>query len=67
MVDRTGAGDAFGSGFLSAWARGEGLAQAVTYASANATAVVGKIGAKTGILYHNAHVHTMPLVQTSLV
>ena len=67
LVDRTGAGDAFGSGFLSAWARGEGLAQAVTYASANATAVVGKIGAKTGILYHNAHVHTMPLVQTSLV
>ncbi len=50
VVDRTGAGDAFGSGFVSALANGLGLLDALTLASANATSVVTKIGAKPGIL-----------------
>lgn len=49
-VDRTGAGDAFGSGFVAALAKGLPIEDALTLASANATSVVTKFGAKTGIL-----------------
>ncbi|OYW84772.1 hypothetical protein B7Z17_03520, partial [Candidatus Saccharibacteria bacterium 32-49-10] len=51
VVDQTGAGDAFGSGFLSQWARGASLRDAVIFASANALSVVSHMGAKTGILH----------------
>ena len=61
VVDRLGAGDAFSSGFLSQWAAGKTLKQAVVFASANSTSVVTKIGAKTGILYKGARLHAMPL------
>lgn len=50
IIDRTGAGDAFGSGFVSALVKGLSLQDAITLGSANATSVVTKIGAKTGIL-----------------
>lgn len=65
-IDRTGAGDAFGSGFLSKWAEGEGLARAVHFASANSSSVVMQIGAKAGILRHGAALHAMPLDERSL-
>lgn len=61
VIDRTGAGDAFGSGFLSQWAQGKSLADCIVFASANSTSVVSTIGAKTGILHHNARLHDMPL------
>ncbi len=61
VVDRTGAGDAFSSGFTAMVARGESLADAVTFASANSTSVVSKIGAKDGILDIHAKIHAMPL------
>ncbi|MGO3701929.1 MAG: carbohydrate kinase family protein [Candidatus Saccharimonadales bacterium] len=65
-VDRTGAGDAFGSGFLSQWAMGKSLRESVIFASANSTSVVTKIGAKTGILHQNAQLHNMPLKEREL-
>jgi sugar/nucleoside kinase (ribokinase family) len=49
-IDRTGAGDAFGSGFVAALAKGLAIEDALSLASANATSVVAKIGAKAGIL-----------------
>ena len=61
VIDRTGAGDAFGSGFLSQWAQGKSLAESIVFASANSTSVVTKIGAKVGILHKNAKLHDMPL------
>lgn len=61
VIDRTGAGDAFGSGFLSQWAVGETLKYSVVFASANSTSVVQKIGAKTGILHKGASLHDMPI------
>lgn len=61
VVDRLGAGDAFGSGFVSVFARGGTLEEAVTFASANSTSVVSQIGAKTGILRAGAKLHDMPL------
>jgi len=61
VFDRTGAGDAFGSGFVSAYAQGKSLNEAVVFASANSTSVVTKIGAKEGILHAGVTLHNMPI------
>lgn len=66
VIDRTGAGDAFGSGFVSALADGKSLEQAVTLASANSTSVVGQIGAKAGILRKVSRLRPMNLKTSSL-
>lgn len=49
-VDRTGSGDAFGSGFVSAIIQGKNIEDAIQLATANATSVVQEIGAKNGLL-----------------
>lgn len=61
VVDRLGAGDAFNSGFTSQIALGKTLEEAVTFASANSTAVVSQVGAKTGILRRGTKLHDMEL------
>ena len=61
VIDRTGAGDAFASGFLSQWSQGKSLKDSIIFASANSTSVVTKIGAKTGILHKGAKLHDMPI------
>lgn len=66
VIDRTGAGDAFGSGFLSQWAVGKSLKDAIVFASANSTSVVTKIGAKTGILHKGVKLHDMPLEERAI-
>ena len=63
VKDRTGAGDAFGSGFLSQWAVGKSLKDSIIFASANSTSVVTKIGAKEGILHKGVQLHEMPLTE----
>ena len=50
VKDRTGAGDAFGSGFVSVLIRGGSIEEAIRFASANATSVIEQIGATEGIL-----------------
>lgn len=49
-VSRTGAGDAFGSGFIAARLRGYDIPDALRIATLNAENVIGHVGAKTGIL-----------------
>jgi len=66
VVDRTGAGDAFASGFLSQWVQGKSLADCIVFASANSTSVVQYIGAKKGILHHGVKLHHMPLHEQPL-
>jgi len=61
VIDRTGAGDAFASGFLSQWSQGKSLVDSIIFASANSTSVVTKIGAKDGILHQGVALHDMPI------
>lgn len=66
VTDRTGGGDAFGSGFLSYWAQGKSLKESIVFASANSTSVVTKIGAKAGILHKGTILHDMPIEEEKL-
>lgn len=50
VVDRTGAGDAFGSGFVAGLMKEQDITYALKLASANAASVVEQIGAQEGIL-----------------
>lgn len=61
VIDRTGGGDAFGSGFLSYYAQGKSLRESVIFASANSTSVVQFVGAKEGILHKGVVLHDMPI------
>lgn len=55
VVDRTGAGDAFGSGFVSSLiAHPDDIGRAIRLGSANATAKVEGMGAKYGLLTAHA-------------
>ena len=61
IKDSTGAGDAFGSGFLAAYADGESFKDSLLFASANSTSVVQHVGSKDGILSKNTKLHNMPI------
>ncbi len=66
VIDRTGAGDAFASGFLSQWVQGKSLKDSIIFGSANSTSVVTKIGAKPGILRAGTRLHDMPIQEKQL-
>lgn len=59
--DMTGAGDAFGAGFLASVADGKSFQEALVFASANATAVVSEIGANQGALRRRVRLHDLPI------
>lgn len=50
LIDRTGAGDAFGSGFVSGWIEQRDIPYAIQLGTANATACLQKMGAARGLL-----------------
>ncbi len=50
VVSRTGAGDAFGSGFVAAIGRKMGVEDALRVGTINAESVIGSFGAKMGVL-----------------
>lgn len=49
-IAKTGAGDAFASGFLSALLHGKNLSEAMQWGTANAGGVIQKFGAQNGLL-----------------
>ena len=61
VKDATGAGDAFGSGFLAHFVSGKTFRNSLIFASANSTSVVAQIGANRGILTGCENLHPMPI------
>ncbi len=61
VKDATGAGDAFGSGFLAHYAAGYSFRNSLIFASANSTSVVSKLGANRGVLLGTEKLHPMPI------
>jgi len=50
VIERTGAGDAFGSGTLGALIAGKPLTEALKWGSCNSASVLGQIGPQAGLL-----------------
>ncbi len=50
VVERTGAGDAFASGFLSALLHGQAGPEALRWGTLNAASVIGQVGPQAGLL-----------------
>ncbi len=61
LRDATGAGAAFGSGFLAEYAATADFKRALTFASANAAKVTQKYGTTAGILAGEVDLHPMPI------
>jgi len=50
VVERTGAGDAFGSGFLTAYVQGKSLEEALRWGTVNSASVLEYVGPQEGLL-----------------
>lgn len=53
VVEKTGAGDAYSSGFLSALINNKPIEDAMTWGTKNSASVIGKVGAQAGLLFKN--------------
>ena len=53
VIERTGCGDSYSTGFISALAYGKGIPEAMRWGTVNAAFVIQKIGAREGLLKKN--------------
>ncbi len=51
VIEKTGAGDAYSSGFLSALINNKPINDAMDWGARNSASVIGKVGAQAGLLY----------------
>lgn len=61
VKDATGAGDAFGAGFLAHFAAGHSFRNSLMFASANSTSVVSQLSSNRGLLTGLEPLHPMPI------
>lgn len=52
VIEKTGAGDAYSSGFLSAFITNKSTADSMDLGTKNSASVIGKVGAQAGLLYY---------------
>jgi sugar/nucleoside kinase (ribokinase family) len=53
VVEKTGAGDAYSSGFISALIYNKSIAEAMLWGAKNSASVIGQVGAQAGLLRKN--------------
>jgi sugar/nucleoside kinase (ribokinase family) len=64
IVDTTGAGDSFASGFLSDYIRYNGdIEKAIQFGLANSAANLAEVGAKTGLLDKNSKIERVQVLK----
>ncbi|GAA2753968.1 carbohydrate kinase family protein [Amnibacterium kyonggiense] len=63
VVDTTGCGDAFASGFLARLALGEPVSSCIAFGAANAASVLRHVGSRAGILRPGAASPSLPVVE----
>ncbi len=63
VVDRTGAGDSFGSGFVSEFIKSGKVEKAIQMGIANSSACLGKRGAKMGLLKKNEKIKKVKIIK----
>ena len=51
VIEKTGAGDAYSSGFLSGLINNKSIADSMDWGAKNSASVIGKVGAQAGLLY----------------
>lgn len=51
IIEKTGAGDAYSSGFLAATLHGKSIREAMHWGTKNSASVIGKVGATAGLLH----------------
>jgi ribokinase len=66
VVDRLGAGDAFGSGFVAGFVKHDSMTQALQLAASNAGSVCEQYGSTAGILYENQRLDHPKITEHSL-
>lgn len=65
-LDRNGVGDAFGAGFLAKYMTSGDVTEAIVFASANASSVIGKIGATTGLIDFDTSLDNIQVRETAI-
>ncbi len=63
IVDTTGAGDAFGSGFVSEFIRSGDLSKAIQFGMANSAGCLSEVGAKNGLLKKGQEFYRVPVTK----
>ena len=63
--ERTGAGDAYGTGFLSAVVKGKSLEEALIWGTVNSASVIGYVGAQKGLLKENEMIDWLERAKSS--
>ena len=66
VIDKTGAGDSFGSGFVSEFIRNKNIISAIQLGTANATGCLRKVGAKQGILEKKETYPKVKVIKTEI-
>lgn len=66
VIEKTGAGDAFGSGFLASYVKNQDIGQALQLGIANSCACIQKVGAKQGLLKKGQPWKKVKVVKTKL-
>ncbi|MBI3337509.1 MAG: carbohydrate kinase family protein [Candidatus Staskawiczbacteria bacterium] len=66
VVDTTGAGDSFASGFISDFIRHNDIEKAIQLGMANSTSCLGEFGAKNGLLNKNSQFKRVQVIKEKL-
>jgi len=68
VVDTTGAGDSFASGFLSDYIRTNGdIEESIQLGLANGLGNLSKVGAKSGLLDKNSKIERIPVTKQEYI